>query len=128
MTNPIFYVDSSAIREGKIDEVKVNMKELADFARANEPQLISYNFFIDELGARMSTVAIHADAVSMEFHIEVGTPYFRKFTDLINLESIDVYGEPSETVLAQLRQKAAMLGAGGVTIHELQSGFSRIRV
>jgi hypothetical protein len=74
----------------------------------------------------MSVVAVHPDSASMEFHLEIGGPEFRKFAELIDLRSIDVYGSPSETVLKQLQQKAEMLGENGrVLVHEVVSGFAR---
>jgi hypothetical protein len=61
----------------------------------------------------------------MEFHMKVGSPGFRKFTDLIDLQTIDVFGQPSEAVLNQLWQKAHMLGSGTVVVHSRHAGFSR---
>jgi len=126
MSEPIVYIDSSAIREGKLEQVKANIKELVEFIEAKEPQLISYNFYLNEEDTRMTVVAVHPDSASMEFHMEVGGPAFRKFADLINLQSIEVYGEPSDTVLKQLRQKAQMLGKSGtVLVHKPHAGFAR---
>lgn len=60
--------------------------------------------------------------------MEVAGPAFRKSTDLIKLLTIEVYGRPSDKVLAQLRQKAKMLGeSGNVIVDELHAGFARFR-
>lgn len=126
MSDPIVYVDRSEIRSGKLDELRRAMTELADFVEAHEPQLLSYGFFVDEQTAQMTVVAIHPDAASMEYHMEIGGPRFRKFADLLQLRSIDVYGEPSAKVLEQLRKKAEMLGeGGGLAVHHLHAGFVR---
>jgi len=50
---------------------------------------------------------------------------FRKFADLIDLGSIQVYGRVSDAVLERLHQKARMLGKGTVTLHEFHTGFAR---
>jgi len=125
MPDPIVYIDSSQILEGKQEELKAAMNELVDFVAANEPQLISYNFFLSEDGTRMTVVAIHPDSASMECHMEVAGPAFRKFTEFINLSTIEVYGQVSDKVLNQLRQKAQMLGSGTVLVHNLYAGFAR---
>jgi hypothetical protein len=122
---PIFYVDSSEIREGKMVELKAAMKDLAAFVQAHEPRLLSYNFFINQATRRMAVVAVHPDSASMEFHLQVAGPAFRKFKDLIDLSTIDVYGRVSDALLAQLRQKARTLGSGTVVVHERQAGFAR---
>lgn len=88
-------------------------------------QLISY-FYLDEDGTRMTVVAIHPDSASMESRMRVAGPLFRRFADFIRLSSIEVYGELSDALLKQLRQKAEMLGSGSVRVQRLQAGFYRL--
>lgn len=125
MTGPIVYIDSSEIFDGKLNEVKAALEELVKFVDANEPQLISYNVFLNADGTRMTFVAIHPDSASVKLHMDVGEPEFRKFTGLIRLLTIDVFGDVSESALERLNQKARMLGSGTVTAHKLHAGFSR---
>jgi len=125
MSQPIVYIDTSAIREGKLGELEVAMKDLAAFVEANVPRLISYGFFLDEIRAQMTVVAVHPDSASLEFHMDVGGAEFRKFRDLINLSRIEVYGRVSDAVLERLHQKARTLGTGIVAVHEFYAGFTR---
>lgn len=125
MPQPIVYIDTSTIREGKLEQLEVAMKDLAAFVEANEPQLISYGFFLDENRTQMTVVAVHPDSASLEFHMDVGGAEFRKFGDFIDLSRIEVYGRVSEAVLERLHQKARMLGRGTVVVHEFYAGFAR---
>lgn len=125
MPQPIIYIDTSTIREEKIEELKAAMKHLAAFVEANVPQLISYGFYLDEDCTQMTVVAVHPDSASLEFHLEVGGDEFRKFADVIELTRIEVYGWVSDAVLERLHKKARMLGMGAVTIHEFYAGFAR---
>jgi hypothetical protein len=125
MPQPIVYIDTSAIRKGKLEELEAAMKTLAAFVEANVPQLISYGFFLDEERTQMSVVAVHRDSASLEFHMDVGAAEFRKFADLIDLLKVEVYGRVSDVVLRRLHQKARMLGKGTVAVHEFYAGFSR---
>lgn len=125
MSHPIVYIDTSAIREGKLGELEEAMKNLAAFVEANVPQLISYGFFLDEDRTQMTVVAVHSDSASLEFHMDVGGAEFRKFADLIDLSKIEVYGRVSDAVLERLHQKARMLGRGTVAVHEFDAGFAR---
>jgi len=124
MAEPIVYVDVSEIRDGKLGDLMVAMKELVAFVEANEPQLISYGFFLDEQRRLMTVVAIHPDSASLEFHMEIGGPEFRKFADLIRLQRIEVYGTISDAALERLHQKTKMLGSGTVSANELYAGFA----
>ena len=126
MSETIVYIDRSHIRPGKLEDVRRAIPQLVAFVEANEPQLISYGIYIDEAGSTMSVVAVHPDPASMELHLEIGGPEFRKFAELIDLRSIDVYGRPGDTVLKQLQQKVDMLGEDGrVLVHDVVAGFAR---
>jgi hypothetical protein len=125
MTQPIVYIDTSSIREGKLEELEAAMKRLAAFVEANVSQLISYGFFLDGARTQMTVVAVHPDSASLEFHMDVGGAEFRKFADLIDLSRIEVYGAVSQAVLERLHQKARMLGTGTVAVHEFYAGFGR---
>ncbi|CAM5652210.1 hypothetical protein ACWD5B_01950 [Streptomyces tanashiensis] len=126
MAEPLFYVDRSEILDGRIEEVRDGMRDLVAFVAEREPQLIAYNVYLDESASTMSVVAVHPDSASMERHLELGGPKFRAFGSLIRMRSIDVYGQPSPSVVDRLRQKAEYLGGASVTLHALQAGFSRL--
>jgi hypothetical protein len=126
MSGPIVYVDNSEVREEVLEELKVAIKELADFIEGNEPRLIAYNIYFDD--RRMTVVHLHTDSASLEYHMEVAGPAFRRFVNLVTLSSIDVYGEPSRKLVGHLHQKAQMLGSGTVTVHKWHAGFTRFNV
>jgi len=122
----LVYVDHSKVREGALDRLRPALEELVGFIDANEPQLLAYGVYLSDDGTEMTVVHIHADPESLDFHMEVAGPEFRKFADLVTMCSIEVYGEPSERALAALRAKAEMLGGERVTVTDLEAGFSRL--
>jgi quinol monooxygenase YgiN len=122
----LVYVDHSKVREGALDGVKTAIEELVEFIDANEPQLLTYGVYLSDDGTEMTVVHVHADPESLDFHMEVAGPEFRKFADLVTMSSIEVYGEPSEKALEELRAKARMLGGERVTVRDLEAGFSRL--
>jgi len=126
MSQPLVYIDSSEVRPGKLGQLKAAIAELARFVEENEPELISYSVYFDESETRMSVAHVHADAASLDFHLETAGPLFERFADLVTLSSIHIYGEPSETALDQLRDKLRMLGAGDVIVHDPHAGFVRL--
>jgi quinol monooxygenase YgiN len=125
MPGPIVFVDSSEIHEGKLEELRAAVAELAAFVEANEPDPVSYQVYFSDDGRRMTVVQVHPDAASMERHMEVAAPIFARFADLLTLRTVDVYGSPSEAVLDRLRRKAELLGTATVAVHDLQAGFAR---
>ncbi|HEX6400084.1 MAG TPA: hypothetical protein VF108_06390 [Actinomycetota bacterium] len=124
----IIYVDTSDVREGALEELKAGMNELVDFVATNVPRVLAYNVYFSEDGARMTVVHVHPDAASLEYHLEVAGPVFRRFVELVRLSSIQIYGEASEKVLQQAHGKARLLGGGDVATHALHAGFTRFAV
>lgn len=128
MPEPLILIDSSEILPGKLEEVKAGLRELVEFVDANEPRPMAYSMYLNKEGTRMTVVQIHPDSASVELHMKVAAPIFARFTDLIKLSMMDVYGTPSPGLLGQLEQKVRLLGGATIATHDLQAGFTRFRV
>jgi hypothetical protein len=123
----IVYIDRSRIHPGTLDEVKTGIAELVAFIEEREPRLHHYAFYVDEEALLMTVVAVHPDSASLELHMEIGRQEFRKLALFIELQTIEVFGVPSQTAMEQLRSKAAALGTGvSLIVHEVEAGFSRL--
>jgi hypothetical protein len=122
----LVYVDTSAVHPGALHELKGAVEELVEFLDANVPGLIAYNVYFSDDGSQMTVVHVHPDSASLEQHLEIGGPAFRRFAGLLTLSSIRVYGEPSDKVRTQLRDKAQLLGCTDVSVHGQHAGFSRL--
>jgi quinol monooxygenase YgiN len=125
MLEPITQVDVSTIRPGKLDELKEAVAELAAFVHANEESTFSYNFYVDEENNRMTVIQVHPDADSLQHHMEVAGPEFRKFQDLLDIKHIEVYGEPGTRLTQLLRKKADLLGGASLSVLGVTAGFYR---
>jgi hypothetical protein len=127
MSDSIIIIDTSEVLAAKGGEVERAMRDLATFVEANEPRAMAYNAYFHEAGTRMTVVQVHPDSASAEHHLRVAAPAFRQFSGLLRLLTMDVYGAPSQGLLALLRSKARMLGAGDVAVHRHHAGFIRAR-
>jgi hypothetical protein len=125
-SNPIVYIDRSDVRDGQMGNLKDGIRRLVEFIESREPQLIAYGFHLDEEAAQMTVVAVHRDSASLELHLGIGGPQFRKLADMLTLREVSVYGSPSPQAVAMLRQKATALGGSSVAVHERFAGFARI--
>ena len=125
MSQPLVYVDTSEVRAGKLPQLKAAITELAELIDEKEPQLVSYSVYFTEDDSRMTVIHVHADSASLDRHMDIGGPLFRKFADLVTLSSIHIYGEPSEKALGELWDKMRLLGAGDVIVHASHAGFLR---
>lgn len=125
MGDPIAYLDTSEVRAGKLEELKAAMAEIVAFVEQNEPQIISYCVCFSEDGSIMSVLHFHPDAASLALHMKVAGPKFPPVAPLIKLRTIEIFGRPTEDLVAQLRAKAQLLGAGSVTVRDVHAGFAR---
>ena len=125
MAEPIVAIDVSGVREGRLEDVRSAIRELAAFVDANEPTPILYNAYLDGSSNQLTVIQVHPDSASLEQHMTIAGPAFPKFAELIRMRSMDVYGEPSQSLLRLLRQKAEMLGGIPVTVHTRHAGFDR---
>jgi hypothetical protein len=125
-SQPIVYVDTSEVREGRLEELKAAMTDLAEFVEASEPRLIAYHVYFSDDGARMTVLHIDPDSAALELHMDVAGPKFPPIGEFITMLAIDVYGRPDDTLVDRLRQKAEMLGSGTVRVHDLHAGFARL--
>jgi len=125
MTQPLVYIDTSYVHDGKQKQLKLLMKDLQAFVKSNMPRIISYTFFLNDDESKMVVVAIHPDSDSLEYHLNTGNEKFRKFKEYIELQKIQVYGKITKSVIERLQKKAQMLGNGTVEIYNFYSGFSR---
>ena len=124
-SSSILVVDGSEVVEGKLDEVKAGVEDLVAFVEANEVAPLAYDIYFDQAGSQMTVVQLHPDSASLERHLIVAGPVFRRFAALVTLGRVDVYGKASEAALEQIRKKAQLLGNAPVAVHELHAGFSR---
>ncbi|HVD87546.1 MAG TPA: hypothetical protein VNB91_01465, partial [Jatrophihabitantaceae bacterium] len=114
---PLIYVDRLIVREGKLAELKTAIRELAEFVAANEPRVIGYDAYFNADETEMTVIYLHPDSYSLAYHRKVAGPLLPPFAQLLEQQSIDVFGEPAAPVLEQLRWKAELLDSGKVRIH-----------
>jgi quinol monooxygenase YgiN len=127
MSEPIILLDTSEIREGRLEDVKTAFRELADFVEENEPQAIAYHVYLSEDATRVTVVQIHPDSASVEFHMKAAADLFPRFAKLLRLSRLEIFGRPSPDLLDQMRAKARMLGDAPVDVYDLHAGFARLR-
>jgi hypothetical protein len=77
-SDPIVYVDRSDVLEGRLDELKARVRALIAFVDAQQPQMATYGFYLDEEANQMTVVSVHPNSASLERHTEIGAPEFRK--------------------------------------------------
>jgi hypothetical protein len=123
---PVIYIDRSDVHEDRWDDLKAGIGALAAFVESRQPQMLTYAFYLDEDAHEMTVLSVHPDAASLERHIDIGGPEFKKLAPYLTLREIEVFGTLSGRAVDLLHQKASALGDGGaVRLHTPFVGFDR---
>jgi quinol monooxygenase YgiN len=124
MSEPLVVIDRSRIREGKLEDLKTAVKDLAEIVAANGARPIAYDVYFDPGGTRMTVLQVHPDSASMEEHRRIAAA-FPGFADMLVLESMEVFGTPSPSLYDLLGQKIELLGDATIVVHHRHAGFVR---
>src|SRR6185436_1047562 len=92
---PVVYIDRSDVREDRWDELRAGILALLAFVETHQPQMATYGFYLDEHAHQMVVVSVHPDSASLERHIDVGGPEFKKLAPFLALREIEVFGHLS---------------------------------
>jgi hypothetical protein len=108
MSSPFIFIATNRLKAGQIDRERQRVPGLVAFIEANEPRLIAFNEYINEAGDEVTVVQVHPDTASMEAHMGI----VRERAQQAYAETLDatvrvqVFGQPSEAILATLRLQA----------------------
>lgn len=116
MAGKVTFVGTYTIPEGGLEEWKAAISDMVDFVKANAPRLISFEVFLSEDGREATSVYTHPDTESFEQHLQVAATRISAGTQMVQVKRIDLYGAPSERVVAQLRHLAELHGSFPVAV------------
>jgi hypothetical protein len=123
MPQPFILITTSTIKDGELDNVKALSTRFADLVEEHDTGLLSFHFYIDDDGTRVSNVQIHRDPDSMETYLPVAQPLIAEALELTQTEAIDVFGTPGPMLQQVLRMNAEQGAIVRVTPSHL-AGFT----
>ena len=126
MSKQVLFVGTYAIPDGKFEEWNRANKEMTAFAKAGEPRVLSFNTYVNEERTEATTIQLHPDSESLEYHLEAARTRISGGVQLVQVKRVELYGEPSEAVVAQLRRVAERSGSWPVRVKRPLHGFSRV--
>jgi hypothetical protein len=125
VSEPIVYIDHSAIHEGRLEAVKLAIHGLATLVESSDIKPLAYKVYLNEDATRMTVIHVHADSASLEILMKVAGPAFPEFRELINLERIDVYGGSTSACSSSSRTRPSCWEARQSPSTFRRRGFAR---
>ncbi|MBI4260009.1 MAG: hypothetical protein HY658_05540 [Actinobacteria bacterium] len=124
MSEPIVFVTTMQIHEGKLEQFKEGSQKAMAWAEANGPQLMQ-GVYIDEEEMRAHGFQLHRDSESILSWWQVGDPHIQDVMQHITVTRVDIYGRPSDAVMEGMRR---LSGTGAtLTVTPRLTGFSRFQ-
>jgi hypothetical protein len=103
MGEPLIVVSTLRVKQGRLEDVTHYYKKILELIEANEPQLIAFHGFLSEDGTEISSLQVHPDMISMDFHMQVlkdnWDEGFSKYGELLELIRVEYFGKPSKNAL-----------------------------
>jgi hypothetical protein len=124
MHAPFIFVTTHTIKPGRLDALEALNAEFAAFVEEHEPLMLGLHAYVSEDGRRLTIIQIHPDAESLDTHLEVAGDRIHQAFELVDNESVDVYGEPAAVARGLLEQ----IGRAGVRVSRNPrplAGFAR---
>lgn len=125
MSEPIVFISTHKIRDGKLDGFKERNRQVAQFMEANKPGTVAFLAYLNEDGSEVSIVHVFPDAEAMEQHMEGVGERAKGAAEFLEFRLLEVYGSPSDKVLQMMEQAPD----SGVTFRlrpEHLSGYMRL--
>ena len=103
MSGSIHWVREGDIKEGKLDAFKELMAEMVDAARAYEPDMLNYEWFLSEDGRHCQVYERYkSSAVAMARLATYRRSYAERFLAAATPTRMIVYGDPDDAVRGAL--------------------------
>jgi hypothetical protein len=124
MSGPFVYIGTNKIKEGKVEEARKMLTEIAELVEKHEPRVVAFNFFLDEPGRTAVCVQVHPDAASMDTHMQVIADHLTTAYDVLEeTTSEQLYGAGGERMVDEFKQWAP--NATFTVIPDHLVGFTR---
>jgi hypothetical protein len=135
VSGPLISITTARIKEGKLEDYKRFVRESMEHFKAKEPQLIAMHMFLNEDGTEMTSIQVHPNSASMDFHLQVLNKVLGeemsewvKRADFLEIKHLEVYGTPSASLL-QSTQQAVDSGVFTRSVKPVHlAGFTRSSV
>ena len=123
---PLIFIATNRLKAGALDAERSRVPELVSFVEREEPRVIGFNEYVNDVGDEVTVVQIHPDAASFEKHMGVIADHARRAYEetLDPTVRIQVFGDLPESMAASLREQAGT-GVEIIVNAEHLGGFLR---
>ena len=116
MAEPVIYVATFKIKEGRFQEYQTFYAENLRVVEENNPRLIALHTFANEDGTEITNIQLHPDTAAMDYHMQVLAEKVGLLADdltqvvrFLEPVRVEVYGAPGDRAM---EMDKPLMGAG----------------
>jgi len=119
MSDYVYWILDTEIRDGKLDALKTLMKEMVDDTRTNEPGTLNFEWTISGDNKRVALLERYRDSASAVIHVKgFMKNYAQRFMECLEVKKFVTHGNTSDEL-------NKMLSGMGSKFMSPFGGFSR---
>jgi quinol monooxygenase YgiN len=105
MSEPIVFISHFKVKEGKLDGLKQHHQKVVEQIKAEKPGTLAFLHYLNDDGTEYSVIHMFPDADAFDRHTEGAGERAKASFEFIELIRREVYGMPSDQILAMLRPR-----------------------
>lgn len=102
MSEPIVFISHFKIKEGELNNLMRHNQKVTEQIEANKPGTVAFLQYLNEEGSELSIIHVFPDADSFDQHVAGVDERVKAALEFIEPTRREVYGMPSDQVLAIL--------------------------
>jgi hypothetical protein len=126
MSQPIVFISTHRIKEGKLNELKDLSRKMTPLIEEGKPKTVFFQAYLNDEGTELTFVHVFPDAGAMDLHFEGADERSGKAYEFIQPERFEIYGSASHNVMATMRRQAGP-GIGLTVKPQNLAGFIRLQ-
>ena len=126
MSEPIVFISTHRIKEGNLDGFTQLSREITPLIEAGKPQTVFFHAYLNEEGNEVTIVHVFPDADAMDLHFQGADERSAKALEFIEPQRFEIYGTPSDQVLAAMRAETGP-GVDLLLRPQYLGGFIRLK-
>lgn len=125
MSDPIVFISTHILKEGRLEDFQDRNREVAAFMESDKPDTVAFLTFFNEESREVTTVHIFQDADAMTAHMEGVGERAKRAAEVLEFHKLEVFGQPHEPVIEMMR-KSSEAGVTFQLVPRLLNGYIRL--
>lgn len=110
MAEPIVFISHFKVKAGKLDGFRQAFQETIKLLGAEKPRTLAQIAYVNDSGTQLTIVHLFGDADAMDVHFQGADERSNAAYEFIEPDGFEIYGTPSNQVVASMRGEAAAAG------------------